>query len=101
MLDDHASGMARGAHEAADEAAAAYRRGGGAAPSREVVLGAHEILQRLGGTLADERSRVSDLFFALDANQDGMLSHLEFEGGLRRMGLCVRPEERESAPRPR
>ena len=45
--------------------------------------------------LQDEKKRATDLFFAMDRNADGMISHAELRAGLLTLELRVEgPEER-------
>ena len=53
------------------------------------AVSADEALRRLGAMLQDEKKRVTDLFFAMDHNADGMISHSEFREGLLKLDLRV------------
>ena len=93
------SALAASALAAASPAAAGGGGGGGSSrpssrpmtprPRSVTAVSADEALRRLGAMLQDEKKRVTDLFFAMDHNADGMISHSEFREGLLKLDLRV------------
>ena len=65
-------------------------------PRGVTAVTSEEALRRLGAMLQDEKKRATDLFFAMDRNADGMISHAELRAGLLKLELRVEmgPEER-------